>query len=139
MCLRIALFFSKFLCTKGEGCEVNSLFHGGGGEAGGRGGGRGGEGRGGVKGHWKDWALNITTGTQHAAQDTEYCTAAAKLSTKNYQCTCFYIWRLDLMILLGKIHYLGHWKGWAPNRDFLAQMALVSLIAISGPKKDAAT
>ena len=25
----------------------------------------------------------------------------------------FFIWRLDLMIWWGHIHYLGHWKGWA--------------------------
>jgi hypothetical protein len=44
----------------------------------------------------------------------------------------FFIWRLDLMLLrLAKIHYLGHCKGWAP---FWSQMALATLVAISGPK-----
>ena len=36
----------------------------------------------------------------------------------------------------GNIHYVGHLKGWALNsRLFWVQMALASLVAISGPKK----
>jgi hypothetical protein len=45
-------------------------------------------------------------------------------------------WRLTLMILMRENPLLGPLKGVGPeNLDFLAQMALPSFVAISGPKK----
>jgi hypothetical protein len=55
---------------------------------------------------------------------------------QNYQCTCFFIWRLDLMILMQTNSLLGPLEGVGPEiSTFLGPMALAFLFAISGPKK----
>jgi hypothetical protein len=87
--LFISMLISKLFCTKSEGGGGESPLEGVGPEN-----------------HIK----LATCTTEYRIQNT----AAAKLMYIKLPMYLFFIWRFDLMNLMGgQIHYLGHWKGWA--------------------------
>jgi hypothetical protein len=62
--------------------------------------------------------IKLTTySTEYRIQNTP----AAKLVYIKLPMYLFFIWRFDLIILMGanpEIHYSGNWKGWALEMDF---------------------
>ncbi len=107
--LFILLLISKLFCTKGEG-----------------GGGEGGGGGGPLDGVGPENHIKLPTcSTEYKIQnieyrmhDTKYSYAAKLMYIKLPMYTCF-LWCLDLMILMGQIHYSGHSprNGFSPSKS----------------------